>query len=143
MDMDELKNRHEQVINDALHKDTPRGVMWAIIVRLLRNAGYDFHQMDQAILDTWQDLYKNHFVKNTPPEFDPQVISWWGVRHERAVGYAVNIWGVDRETSWQVIDVSVRAELIPELMAEPEFKKWVDMKAREWAAMAAKKKMSS
>jgi len=58
----ELLNRYQKVINQQLLQETPHSVLWAIIVRLLRNAGFDFAQIDQAVIDTWAELYKDEIV---------------------------------------------------------------------------------
>jgi hypothetical protein len=135
-----FKNRYEQVINAELYKVMPRSVLWALVVRLLRNAGWDFHQIDQAILDTWKDLWDAHYVRVEPPEAGLLATSWLDPRDQIAVIYASNVWGCTMSTAGEIIFTSVKAEKIPTTMGEPEFKEWVDMKLRVWRATAEQKK---
>jgi len=128
----ELLNRYQKVINQQLLQETPHSVLWAIIVRLLRNAGFDFAQIDQAVIDTWAELYKDEIVTQTPPVVEV----WWNARDERSVEYAANIWGTQLEDAWEVIDLAVRAELLNETLPEQEFKTWADMKSKLWRKMA-------
>jgi len=137
------KNRYESVINAELYKVMPRSVLWALVVRLLRNAGWDFHQIDQAILDTWQQLWEDHYVRVQPPEPGLLATSWLDPRNTLSVLYASNVWGVDSTTAGGVIFAAVKAELIPTTMGETEFKEWVDKKIREWRAAAARNNVKS
>jgi hypothetical protein len=135
-----FKNRYEKVINKDLYEAMPRSVLWAIVVRLLRNAGWSFGKMDGAILETWAQLWKESYVRVEPPEPGLLAIAWLDPRAQDAVMYASNVWGLEMGETWEMIDVSVRAELIPETMGETEFKEWVDGKMREWKVMAENKK---
>ncbi len=132
----ELLNRYQKVINQQLLQDTPHSVLWAIIVRLLRNAGFDFAQIDQAVIDTWAELYKDKIVTQSPPVVEV----WWVALDERSIEYAANIWGIGLEDTWEVIDIAVRAELLNANLPEQEFKTWTDMKLKLWRKMADEKK---
>jgi hypothetical protein len=135
-----FKNRYEKVINKDLYEAMPRSVLWAIVVRLLRNAGWSFGKIDQAILETWKQLWEDHYVRVEPPEPGLLAIAWLDPKDQDAVMYASNVWGIERGLAWEVIDVAVRAELIPATMGETEFKAWVDEKMLQWKRMEEEKR---
>jgi hypothetical protein len=135
-----FKNRYEMVINDDLYNAMPRSVLWAIVVRLLRNAGWSFGKIDQAILETWAQLWKESYVRVEPPEDGLLALRWLDPKDQGSVIYAANVWGIEMGLAWEVIDVAVRAEIIPATIGETEFKAWVDEKMLQWKRMEEAKR---